>query len=287
MRPGALAGFVRIDAALDAPADCRADAGHRRERVADDQHDDARQLRDVQGDDADGHEDVAEGHERHDDLRDVGDALDAAEDDDAEDGHDDHGGRELRVADIAETGLQHAGAAERELRGVADGIRLHGGQQQADGNNGRQRKDPCVPLLAHGFFDVIGGAAAELAFLLFLVDLAEGGLDVGRGRTEEGDDPHPEDRTGSAEADGRRDTGDVAGTDPARERNRQGLERGDTAIRFLAGIQQPDHLAEEAHLDKPGQDGEEQARSKAQVNEHRTPDIAIDLVNDLLHAAPD
>ena len=83
----------------------------------------------MQRNDAERHQDVAERHERHDDLCEVSDTLDAAEDDDAEYGNDDDGGCELRIGDVAETGLQHTVAAKREFGRIADRVRLDRGQQ--------------------------------------------------------------------------------------------------------------------------------------------------------------
>ncbi len=224
VRARALAGLVRVDAALDAPADRRADARHGREGVRDDQHEDPRQLPDVQQDDDDRQQHVTDGHERHHDLREMRDTLDAAEDDEAEQQHDAHGRDQLGVGHRSERGFEDAGAAEGEIGRVADGVRLHRREQQAYGEDGRDGEDPRVPFLAHGLLDVIRRAAAELALVFFLVDLAERRFDVGGCRAEERDDPHPEDGTGAAETDCCGDAGDVAGADAARQRHRQRLE---------------------------------------------------------------
>ena len=95
------------------------------------QRDDPGQLRDVHCDDRERRYDIPERHERHDDLREVGDALDAAEDDKAEYRHDDDGRREFRKAEFAGERIRHLTATECQLGGVANGIRLDAGQQQA------------------------------------------------------------------------------------------------------------------------------------------------------------
>ena len=122
VRTGTLAGLVRVHAALHAPADGGADAGHRRERVTENQCDDARQIRYVVNDDADRHQYVAQRHDRHDDLREMCDSFNAAENDEPEHRHHGHGGNQFRQAyGIAEK-VDHRFAADGELGGVTDAV---------------------------------------------------------------------------------------------------------------------------------------------------------------------
>ena len=224
MRPGALAGFVRVDTALDAPADRRSDAGHGREGIRYDQADNTGQFADVQDDDADRQHDIGERHERHDDLGYVRDALDAAKNDDAQDGGDRQPGDELRDRHRPGKGIDDFIAAEGKLGRVGNGVRLDPGQQKAAGDDRGNREDPGVPLLAQRFFDVIRGSPSILTFVNFLVDLSQRRLDVGRRRAQQGDDPHPENGTRPAKADGGSDPGDVAGTYTSGQGNGQCLE---------------------------------------------------------------
>ena len=112
---GALAGLVRVDAALDAPADSSAEAGHRSEGVADDRRDDAGNRGVVIQADADRHDDVGDRHERHDDLREVRDALDAAENDEAERDDDADRRNQFGLADLTERRRHDARAADGEI----------------------------------------------------------------------------------------------------------------------------------------------------------------------------
>src|SRR5699024_2284171 len=90
---------------------------------------------------------------------------------------------------------------------------------------------------------VEGGPAAVLtgAGILLLEDLAEGGLDIGRRGAQQGRDPHPHHGTGSAEADGGGDAGEVADSDAAGQRDRQRLEGRYSLIGALAA----EHLGED------------------------------------------
>ena len=84
VRTRTLPGFIRVDAAFDAPADCSADSGHRRECVADNHADDAGQCTQVHEDDADCEQNVGQRHERYDDLGNVGDTFHTTKDDESE-----------------------------------------------------------------------------------------------------------------------------------------------------------------------------------------------------------
>src|SRR5699024_1719711 len=97
--------------------------------------------------------------------------------------------------------------------------------------------------------------------------------------------PHPEQRTGSADADGGGHTDDVAGADRRRERRRQRLELRDVALG--SGV-----LAlEDAQVQRRQQFGELQtaeadrqieARAQQQGNEQeRTPDESADRIEEL------
>jgi hypothetical protein len=143
------------------------------------------------------------------------------------------------IAELAEPGVEHGAAAEREVGRVADGIRLHAGKQQAGRDDRRDREDPGIPLLAHRLLDVERRATAVLTFVFFLVDLAQRRFDVSGRGSQERDDPHPEDRTRAPEADRSGDARDVARADATGQRHRQRLERRDAALRRLGREQQP------------------------------------------------
>ena len=90
--PAALAGFVGVDAALDAHHDGGAEDAARQgldpEGVGHDAAQHGRHLVDVQGDDHQREDDVGEGHERGDERCHAGDAVHAADDHEGEqEGH--------------------------------------------------------------------------------------------------------------------------------------------------------------------------------------------------------
>ena len=119
---GALACFIGINAALDAPADSSADASHRVESIREDEGNDSWQFGNVHADNNQGHQDVAERHERHNDLGEMRDALYATKDNDAEKCDGNHCRGKLRKTDIAKPGLQHATAAKSEFSGRTDAV---------------------------------------------------------------------------------------------------------------------------------------------------------------------
>ena len=243
MRAGALAGFIGIHAALDAPLDGqpqqRTKASVSAHGTAQDQTQHVWQALNVQGDDHAGHDDVAQRHERHDDFGKAGNALHAAKDDKAQQ----HGQNRRR-------GFR--GHAQRGVQAAGDAVGLHARQQHAAGNNGADGKYPGVPLHAQAFFDVKRRAAAILAVEFFLVDLAQGGFDKRRAGPQKRHHPHPEHRAGTAKGDSSGHAGDIASAYPASQGHGQRLKRRYPGIAALAVKHQPDHFAEMAHLSKTG-----------------------------------
>ena len=127
VRPGALAGLIGIDATLHAPPDGGSQAGHGGECVTDDEGEELRYPVKVKDDDGAGGDDIAEGHERHDDLREPRDPLHAAEDDQPEDRDHGNGGDDLGAADLAERRLQDLTRPQGHLDGLADAVGLDTG----------------------------------------------------------------------------------------------------------------------------------------------------------------
>lgn len=280
---GALPRFVRVHAALDAPADGRAHAGLGRERIREDQREYGGQLVDIHGDDDQRQHDVAEGHERHHVLGKLGDALDAAKNDDAQYQQDHRQAGQLVGADAAHEGVDHGAVAKDLGDRVTDRVGLHAGQEDAAGNHRRDGKQRAQPGPAEAAREEVGGAATVLAVLFDLVQLAQRRFGIGRAGAQEGDRPHPEHRAGAAETDGGGHAGDIAHANPAGQGHGQGLERRDAGIGVTLLEQQAQHFLEQAHLDETGLDRIEQAGAKAQVNQGRTPDHAIQTTDKSFH----
>ena len=227
VRARALPGFVGVNAALDAHADGRAESGGGAEGIADDEREQFRYAVDIDEDDDHRQHDVGERHERHDYLREIGDAADAAENDEGEQHQHAGGGDEAVRADrTGDAGFHRFAFAENLHHRAGNAVRLRANQKEAAGKRRGDGKEDAVPAPAEAALKIIGGAAEIHArvLVMHLVNLAEGGFHISGARAQQGADPHPEHRTGSAETNRRGDPGDVANADAARERYRQRLE---------------------------------------------------------------
>ena len=115
--------------------------------------------------------------------------------------------------------------------------------------------------------------------------LRNNGLCVDGRHAEEGDDPHPEDCTGTANEDRTARADDVAGTDLRRDCRGQCLERTHAAI---AGAALEGEVAEHfspafakaAHLHKVGLDGVEQSDADEQNDENVIREVCVDGLHD-------
>ncbi|SST09767.1 Uncharacterised protein [Acinetobacter baumannii] len=266
--------FVGEQAALEAVEDRRADAAGGglvpAEGTLHHHRQDARQFAEVEQDDA--HRQQQVGH-RHEGYRQFGEARDgtqAAEDDQR--GEDHHG-------DAADPGRHAEGA----LHGTGDGIGLHRVEDETEGDDQEDREQDAHPARAQALLHVVGRAATELALVVAnLEQLGQGRLDEAGRHPHQGDRPHPEHRAGTAERDRYRHAGDVAGTDPRRQRGAERLERGDSrVVRLAAALEHAEGMTEVAELDQPQAHGEVQAATDQQPDEDLAPDKAVEQVDDL------
>ena len=152
---------------------------------------------------------------------------------------------------------------------------MDGGQEDAAGHGRQYGEEAAEKWTMEALLDIVGRSAAELPVVVFLIDLGQSGLDKGAAGTEEGDNPHPDDGSRTAEADGSGHTHDVARTHTSRQGHGKSLERGDAGFflrlrvfvttrlrvllsrcldvsmsRCLDTNQQSEHLAEAAYLYK-------------------------------------
>lgn len=157
---GTHAGFVAEQSALNALHQCHADAAAQclfpTEGMADNQRDDRWKFLDVQQDDGECQEDVAQCHDGNKDAAHFGDALHAAEDDNQGTHGDD---------------AAHRGVVESEspLEGCAKSVALHGveGETESDGDKyGEQRAHP---RLFQPFAHIVGGTAYVGVLALYLI----------------------------------------------------------------------------------------------------------------------
>ena len=116
-------------------------------------------------------------------------------------------------------------------------------------------------------------------------------LGVFRGNPEDGDDPHPEHRTGAANGNSTGDPGDVSRTDRGRQRGHQGLERRD--LPFAGPVdrlkQHPHAVAELQQRHELQSQHQGDARQSDQADRwptpHQTVDRSIDRLNNRFERA--
>ena len=265
------AGLVGKKTALDAiehGADHTAHGRLKPQGAFDDLGQDGGDFGDVDGHDGYGREQISAGHEGHQDLRHLGHLLDAA--DDHECCEDGEGKADPQL-----------GNTEGALHRVGDGVGLDGVEDQAEGQDETDREHHAGPARLQAMGQVEGGAAAEVAVhVADLVELGQRALGVAGGHAQQGHHPHPEDRTGPAQVQGHRHTGQVAGANSRRQAGAQGLERRDAAGGRTGALQdQAKKLGEVTELQKPQPQREQDADGQQAIDEDVVPEDAVDEVD--------
>ena len=199
-------GFVAEQTPFDALHQCRADAAAQglfpAEGIRDDQADHIRQFSEVEQDDAQGQDDITQRHDRNDHAAHLGNAVDAAEDDQQRHGRQDNSHPD-RIN------------AESLVPRRTDRIALHGVEGKTEGDGYQYGKKDAHPAGLQSFFHVIGRTAHERVFSPPFVKLGQRRFDKGTRRTDQGNDPHPEDRSRTAYRDGRGHACQIARPDTA------------------------------------------------------------------------
>ncbi len=153
-----------------------------------------------------------------------------------------------------------------------DGVGLDRTADAEGGEECQDGEDDAEPLHVEPAVEGVHGAADHIAFFSFdAVFDRDDGLGVFGGHAEETGDPHPEDRAGSAERDGRADADDVAGTDGRGQRGGQGAELRDVARGTLIRSDRQFDGFEDIFLDKSGPDGHEDMCSEQNDDEGPAP----------------
>ena len=219
----------------------------------------------VQDDDDDPEDQVEDRHYRHDHRRDRRDAVDAAHEDDAGgDGDDEsHDDREAAARCLG---------VEARGEGVRDGVRLHRVEDDSVDDRHDHGEERADDGRLQSVRDVVGRSAAERGAVLHLVELAQCGLrERGRAAHDRGH-PHPEDRTGPADADGECDARDVRGADAGGGGDAERPERRDllVAVRVMTRgfADQSEHLRQEPQLDDSGADRQVETHWDEDGDEH-------------------
>ena len=192
------------------------------------------------------HQNICDRHGRHDFFSDRADRLDAADDDNEDKDRDHEASNDFaaltsreakrafnRLADFAKTeqagdGVGHAVGLDH----VAGGDRS---EQRADAE---QDGEP-APVLPEAAADIAHRAAAIFAIGVHVAE-ADGERAFGEGEShaDEGGDPHPENRAGSAQGNGGRNTCEVAGADLAGQRGRESGEGADLALAIFGLLEE-------------------------------------------------
>ena len=216
-------------------------------------------------------DDVSLRHERHDPGREGGDAAQSSHNHKTRDGSH-NGRRHFRIE------------TKRLVPSQGNRIALHAWAEKARGKNRDDGKRPSVGLELQASLNVKGRTAAILSFNALLVDLAERRLHKSGRRTKKGHHPHPEKRTGAAEADGRGHACNVAGADTPGERQRERLKARKSDLVLLLLKEQAPHLWEQAKLDKTRPDGKKQAGAQTKGHKRGRPNDGVEGVDEVFHA---
>ena len=229
---------------------------------------------DVENDDHHGHEHVGQRHKGGQPLRDTGHEPDPAQD---------HG-----------SGEQNEEDPDHPARDAGDGggddlgqrVRLHHDHCHADRDDAHGGEDFAPQGRSQTVLDVVGRAPAEGEVpAALLEDLGERGLHEAGGHADEGDDPHPEQGSGTAGHNGQGDSGDVPDADSRGQSHGEGLEGGDTALRTGARPgQRVDHGAEVAQLNQVGAGGQVDADQDEQGGKKVGVEEVVDGVEQVLDA---
>ena len=221
----------------------------------------------MEGDDDNGHDDVDQGHDGRHPLGDAGDPAYSAQDDQGGQPHQHRGG----------------GARAQVQRGVraddpGDGVGLDHDDGEAAGEDRQSREGDTQGAAAHPARHVVGGPAAEGAVgVTDLEHLGQGRLEEGGGHPDQGDHPHPEDRTGAAQDEGGGHSEDITDAHAGGQGDREGLEGGDAS---LSPGTRSGHLAEHvrqaAELHETGAGGQQDPGT----DEHPHGDVERDPVRD-------
>ena len=231
------ARFVGEEAALDAVHQHGTEAARSRlpqtKGFGEDPAQHRRDMGDVGRDDEEGHNKIADRHDRHDDVQTFDGSI-LAQDDDRRQRHQRDGGNDGR--DL-----------ERILEGGADRIRddltdaAPADEARQREQHGHHRAAQLFPPLALGEdVDIIGRttALASIQRVRLPILLGQGGLYKGGGGPQQGRDPHPEDRSGTARRNRRHDAHQIAHAHAGGGGNDQRLEGGKAvpALLFLAAV---------------------------------------------------
>ena len=266
---GAGAGLIGEKAPLDTVHQHGAESAchhlPQAEGFLEDQGEHSGQEGDVLDDQKDGDEEVAAGHDGHQDIQNLHRGV-LAQHDHRRQQHQCHRGVQ---------GRDMEGVLKGGGDGVADDLADAAPADQA--GDGEQHGDDglapgiAAPLPGHEAVDEVGGTApvAAVEGVLLFIELGQRGLDESGGGADQGGDPHPEHSAGAAGGDCRHDANQIAHAHTGRGRYHQRLEGGEGAALCLGPLFQggPQHIREHADGQEAGADREIDARREQQQHD--------------------
>ena len=124
-----------------------------------------------------------------------------------------------------------ARGAERTQKSRGDRVGLYGGDDESTGHNRDHSKNACQNLILHASRNVVGRASTEGSISgTNLENLRKRGLEKGGRHTDQGNDPHPEDRTGTTHEQCNGHAKDVTDAHACGQGDRECLEGGDSTL---------------------------------------------------------
>ena len=135
-----------------------------------------------------------------------------------------------------------------------------------------------APVFAHSAFDIVKRSSENMAvFFDFTVFNRQHAFRVLSRHSEKGRDPHPEQRSGSARYESRRNPDDIPGSDCRGQGRTQRTEAGDLTVTAFFIL---DHILERSreltHLKNAQTDCQEDAYRQNQYDKRHTPDEIVE-----------
>ena len=162
-------------------------------------------------------------------------------------------------------------------------LRKRADAEQSDhgAENRKQHGEP-FPVFPHALFNHVERAAQKVpVFFYFAVFNGKHTFRVFGGRTQNGGNPHPEQRARAAGQNCRGHAHDVAGPDGGRKRRTQRAETGKLAVAFVLLENGAERQSQFGELDAPAADGHQKAGRQNEDDGHRAPDYAVDFSENL------
>ena len=211
------------------------------ERVDDDRGYCGRYVGGVDGHDDDADDEPHDGHGGDDADGELGHPPDTTDDDEQGEEREQDGEEQLAALEV-----------EAAVGGLGHAAHLHRDEPDDVHHEHDARDDQRSALHPETVEGVVGGASVEAVLVgPDLVDLSDGGLEEAGRHPQEGEHPHPEDGSGTADGDGHHRAGDVPDPDTVGHAHAEHVERGDLLLLsdHLAGERDAAHLLDLRELD--------------------------------------